>query len=104
MRSGIGFFLSNANMKRFDRKEKCDDSHLWKCILEARNIILKGSLAFCLVESQLTFGVNLGFLGWNLWTLRTDGQTSKKEDTTRTIADLSTGNAWNKEVVLQFLE
>uniref|UniRef100_A0A803P5A3 RNase H type-1 domain-containing protein n=1 Tax=Cannabis sativa TaxID=3483 RepID=A0A803P5A3_CANSA len=84
-------------------KKKSSDSHLWKCILEARNIILKGSLALPAGGES----IDIWSQPWIPWLEFMDFKNlmdsfRPRRYTARTIADLSTGNAWNKEVVLQF--
>uniref|UniRef100_A0A803QQJ3 Reverse transcriptase domain-containing protein n=1 Tax=Cannabis sativa TaxID=3483 RepID=A0A803QQJ3_CANSA len=84
-------------------KKKNTDSSLWKCILDTRNIILKGSLALPAGGEAIDIW-NQPWIPWlefeefkNLM-----GSFRPRRYTARTLADLSTGHAWNKEVVLQF--
>uniref|UniRef100_A0A803NWW7 Reverse transcriptase n=1 Tax=Cannabis sativa TaxID=3483 RepID=A0A803NWW7_CANSA len=84
-------------------KKKSTDSSLWKCILDTRNIILKGSLALPVGGETIDIW-NQPWIPWLEFEEFKNLMDSfrPRRYTARTLADLSTGHAWNKEVVLQF--
>ncbi|XP_060963609.1 uncharacterized protein LOC115716507 [Cannabis sativa] len=80
-------------------KGKSNDSYLWKCILDTRSTILKGSISVAASGES----INLWQQPWIPWleahefmdlmsSLRNNGFTIK------TVADISTGNEWNEEL------
>ncbi|KAM6588709.1 uncharacterized protein LOC115718119 [Cannabis sativa] len=83
-------------------KGKSNDSYLWKCILDTRPTILKGSISVAASGDT----INIWQQPWIPWmeapefldlmsSLRNNGFTIK------TVADISSGNEWNEELVLQ---
>uniref|UniRef100_A0A803QFT9 RNase H type-1 domain-containing protein n=1 Tax=Cannabis sativa TaxID=3483 RepID=A0A803QFT9_CANSA len=82
---------------------KSSDSYQWKCILDTRSTILRGSISVAALGNSIDFW-HQPWIPWLEYQefvelmnigLRNRGYTIK------TLADISIGNNWNEEMVLQ---
>ncbi|XP_060974235.1 uncharacterized protein LOC133039370 [Cannabis sativa] len=83
-------------------KQKNNDSYQWKCILETRTIILKGSLSVAASGSSINFWSQ----PWIPWLDHSEfgvlmESLRGKDYTIQTLSDISLGNDWNSEMVFQ---
>uniref|UniRef100_A0A803QPC0 Reverse transcriptase n=1 Tax=Cannabis sativa TaxID=3483 RepID=A0A803QPC0_CANSA len=96
----LGKYCYNENF--WGVKPKSSDSFQWKCILDTRTTILKGSLSVAASGSTINFW-NQPWIPWLDYTEFVALMESLKGRgfTVQTLGDVSQGNEWNEEVINQ---